>query len=424
MWLFFQNESPRDVQIDITPIASDIVENLIDEVMKSTNKEPSVPAVVLDTMQSIIEEEEESPLVVEDNVVIEEKEKEKEQAKTDDASAELDKLPRQTSVSEIISNFEAKDKDESENKSVSPRTSPRRSISPKDVERNRINSSEEKSISEEDSTTEEKTEVNNKKEDIVTVNYVGGKTDDVVTISNKREMEIQAVKVRIDDDEPLTSNIDDVITINGQPVPTSSTVVINGHVTRIQNTPQREIDRQKSLDKETEKVRSPEKAVENNRENSSSPVINSQKDFRKDSKGFIQQTDLDTFETKITNDVEPLEVSNPDDDSSDQRSDTGSIKTVDSIDNEERNETEVNKKRKLKNRNVSITIFLTPVYLSNCDIWVLFFSVCPFFCSFIVLSTFPSTLGFSLSGYKTYNDQIWHALTHFGQAICIISCET
>ena len=346
-----QTESPRDVQIDITPIASDIVEEVIDEVMRSTNKEPSVPAVVLDTMQSIYEEEEETHHVTDHHHLVVDKDGEKDKTISDD----VEKLAgRQTSVSEIISNFEAA-KDDSE-KSVSPRTSPRRSVSPKDVDSSRITSSEEKSISEEESALDEETEVSNKEGDVVTISSVGdGRTDNTVTVSNKREMEIQAIKVRIDDDEePVAStNIDDVITINGQPVPTASTVVINGHVTRIQNTPQRDVDKHRSPVREVGKDHSSERSV--SRENSNSPLINRQKDYRKDSKGFIQQTDLDTFETKITNDVEPLEVSNPDDDSSDQRSDTGSVNTVDSIDKEEKTENNVTvtNKRRLKNRNVS-----------------------------------------------------------------------
>lgn len=362
-------QSPEEVHIDITPIATDIVEDIIDEVMKSTNREPSVPAVVLDTMQSIIEEEEENQMV-DDQHGDDDEAREEQKARTDAIKAEMEEMRRQTSVSEIISNFEAKDKDDTERKSVSPKTSPRRSISPDDVYKNRINSSEERSIEEEEgeSSFEEKNDASNEKNrDIVTVKSVSGKTDNVVTVSNKqevdnkhekenkREMEIQAVKVKIDDDESMTTDIDDVITINGQPVPASRTVVINGHVTRIQNTPQRDADKHRSPDREIGKAQSPDKEIDKGKEKSLSPVINNkEKDHRKDSKGFIQQTDLDTFETKITNDVEPSEVSNLDEDSSDQKSDTGSINTVDSVDKDERNESSTPKKaRRLKNRNVS-----------------------------------------------------------------------
>ena len=347
------------MQIDITPIASDIVEDIIDDVMKSTNKEPSVPAVVLDTMQSIIEEEEENQMIADDGVVNEE-----ERAKISDIKAEVDQAKRQSSVSEIISNFEAKEKEENERQSVSPQISPRRSISPEELFRNRMNSSEERSIKEEDDSFEEKSDESSVgNNNIVTVKSVSGKTDDVVTVStkqreiekpesesNKREMEVQAVKVKIDDDddEHMTTNIDDVITINGQPIPAASTVLINGHVTRIQNTPQRDIDKHRSPDRDT--GRSPDNQLDRNKE------INKEKDYRKDSKGFIQQTDLDTFETKLTNDIEPSEVSNQDDDSSDQKSDTGSINTVDSLDKEEKIDTTTQKNRRLKGRNVSIEI--------------------------------------------------------------------
>ena len=317
--------------------------------MKSTSKEPSVPAVVLDTMQSIIEEEEEN-MVSEDGVVDEE-----ERAKISDIKAEMNEVKRQSSVSAIISNFEAKEKEES----VSPPLSPRRSLSPEELYKDRIHSSEERSIKEEDESLEERSdESTDRSEDLVTVKSVSGKTDDVVTVSTKqketdkggnesekREMEIQAVKVKIDDnDEPIMStNIDDVITINGQPVPAASTVLVNGHVTIIQNTPQRDIDKHRSPDRDT--GRSPDRQL-----------VNKQNNIRKDSKGFIQQTDLDTFETKLTNDVEPSEVSNLDDDSSDQKSDTGSINTVDSLDKEEKVVETPQKNRKLKGRTVSIEI--------------------------------------------------------------------
>ncbi|KAL8624111.1 hypothetical protein ACOMHN_036114 [Nucella lapillus] len=51
----------------------------------------------------------------------------------------------------------------------------------------------------------------------------------------------------------------------------------------------------------------------------------------------IPQTDLDTFETRLTNEhgsSHDLDVSNPDDDMSDKKSDTGSVNTIDSIDKE------------------------------------------------------------------------------------------
>ena len=335
------------------------MEELIDDVMRSTNREPSVPAVVLDTMQAIIEEEEEN-MVSEDDRVVDEDER----AKISDIKAEMEEIKRQSSVSAIISNFEAKTEEENERQSVSPQVSPRRSISPEEVFKDRIKSSEERSIKEEDSLEERSDESAERNEDLVTVKSVSAKTDDVVTVSTKqketdksdsvsdakkREMEIQAVKVKIDDNddnnEPIMStNIDDVITINGQPVPAASTVLVNGHVTVIQNTPQRDnIDKSRSPDRD--KGRSPDRQL-----------VNEQNNVRKDSKGFIQQTDLDTFETKLTNNVEPSE-SNLDDDSSDQKSDTGSVNTVDSLDKEEKPvESRPEKNRRLKNRNVSIEI--------------------------------------------------------------------
>lgn len=309
-----------DVQIDITPIVSNIVDDIIDEVVKSKTTMPSIPAVLLETIDTVIEEqqmEEENEDIkgeaskgsgsvigaseVLSDVVREDKRKEEIPA-------------RQSSVSELVNNLEkiheAKEMENVENRSTSPRRGGG-------------------SISPVDSPTEKK-EVNleeggNTEEAKVSVTSVV-KTDSFKKATKqeeKRGLEVQSVKVKISDDDegPIaSSDIDDIITINGQPVPAASTVVLNGHITKMKDLPQ--TDTQWS------------------RQRSESPHSTGSRGSRgsrgsSQTRGFVPQTDLDTFETKITNSNEPLDISNPDDDSSDQRSDTGSINTVDSVDKEE-----------------------------------------------------------------------------------------
>lgn len=169
---------------------------------------------------------------------------------------------------------------------------------------------------------------------------VSTKVGDNRTTSEEREMEIQSIKVRVSDDEEevqqeenkdvkgeesiQSSNIDDVITINGHPVPAAATIIVNGHVTRI--------GENKNRDK------SPERKT-----TSANTIVSGGGDFNK---GLVPQTDLDTLETKHSSAVEPLDISNPDDEESDQRSDTGSINTVDSVEKEEPKESPRDRQRR------------------------------------------------------------------------------
>jgi hypothetical protein len=259
----------------------------------------SVPAVVFEAIDTVIEEQMKEEFVEGKDIEIESsavgESGDTEVVKGDEGKEKVQK--RQSSVSELISNLE-KMKESGEMERAERSASPRRSISPREGSVSPRQKSFDESIPEETPAVSVTTIV--KKDD-----GKSSKKED-----EKRELEIQSVKVKIaDDDEaqPIeSSNIDDVITINGQPVPQASTIVLNGHISKIKDSPRGEGDKA--------------------RERSESPKVES---------NFVPQTDIDTLETKIRNSVEPLDISNPDDDSSDQRSDTGSINTVDSVEKDE-----------------------------------------------------------------------------------------
>ncbi|KAL5022355.1 hypothetical protein ScPMuIL_001510 [Solemya velum] len=148
---------------------------------------------------------------------------------------------------------------------------------------------------------------------------------------NEIEMEVQEIKFSVKDDKektdsevppskemhpPQNKNFNSMITINGQPVPRQGKLVINGSVEPIQDSPQKEVD------------------------NSSQKLPFQNKKDKRIITG-IQQTDLDTFETKIKDESglvkrdSSIEISNPDEDIDDRNSETGSITTLDSVDKDE-----------------------------------------------------------------------------------------
>ncbi|KAL3863848.1 hypothetical protein ACJMK2_005576 [Sinanodonta woodiana] len=262
--------------VDSTKFAADILDEIIDEVIRSTTEEPSVPSVVLSTVQDVIEEGMDEEEVTSGN----------------DTSSEVEKSKGSPSLTDKEVGIK--------------QPSPPRGLD-----------SEVKEV----------------------------------------EMEIQEVKVHVGDEEEEMSkpaksdeHNDNIITINGQPVPAASVIVINGHVTKIQDSP-----------KETRQER-----------RSSITDIKKSNPQKRDSQEYIPQTDLDTFETKIANDIDILDVSNPDEDSSDQRSDTASVNTLDSVekdDSRKAEDTERNKKRGIRNRNESKsqykTMTKTRTYMKN-----------------------------------------------------------
>ena len=146
------------------------------------------------------------------------------------------------------------------------------------------------------------------------------------------ELEVQEIKVQVTDNKDGGTDAtdpakNDVITFHGQPVPETGTIIINGHATAVKD----------SVESEKKVV-----TIEDNQNRQSA----------------IPQTDLDTFETKLTNDVS-TGYSNPDDDLLDKKSDSGSVNTVDSQEKEEPKfggEPAPRRKRgHIKQRSVSIT---------------------------------------------------------------------
>ncbi|XP_025095724.1 LOW QUALITY PROTEIN: serine/threonine-protein kinase 10-like [Pomacea canaliculata] len=126
-------------------------------------------------------------------------------------------------------------------------------------------------------------------------------------------LEVQEVKVQISADKEEEEQRK-VITFGGKPVPETGVVVINGYATSICDSPTEEkvpVSGVKQLDITTKR------------------------------QSAIPQTDLDTFETRLT--------SESDDDTSDRKSDTGSINTIDSVEKDESADTTVIQRRKKGN---------------------------------------------------------------------------
>ncbi|KAJ8317207.1 hypothetical protein KUTeg_005111 [Tegillarca granosa] len=165
-----QKEEPEDVfaQVEV------IVDDIIDDVIKSTNQQPSVPGVVMDTVHDVIQEVDD---VKNDNV---------ENENEENTSYEL------TDIDDVIKN---------------------------EIE----------------------------KDDVILPSEKYNAKDNV-------EMEVQEIKITVGDDEEKedktnmqTSDNNDPssITINGQPVPSTGTIVLNGHVVAIKDSSEKEIDSNK-----------------------------------------------------------------------------------------------------------------------------------------------------------------------------------
>lgn len=258
-----------------------IVDDIIDDVIKSTNQQPSVPGVVMDTVHDVIQEV--------DDLKNENVENENEE----NTSYEL------TDIDDVIKN---------------------------EIE----------------------------KDDVILPSEKYNAMDNV-------EMEVQEIKITVGEDEEKEDKINmqtsdnkdpSSITINGQPVPSTGTIVLNGHVVAIKDSSEKEVENKK-VEETTSTV---------DKEN----VMNKSMDV-------IPQTDLDTFETK--NVKEPKNVnnsanvpsSNPDDDLS--KSDSESVATVDSEENRksiadpEETEKVTTRKKNIRSRTVSTCIVI--IYACN-----------------------------------------------------------
>lgn len=125
-------------------------------------------------------------------------------------------------------------------------------------------------------------------------------------------LEVQEVKVQVAEEKQEEPK---VITFGGKPVPEAGVVIINGYATSVQEAAAEE------------KAQAPKPIAP-------APPTDSSIAKRQSA---IPQTDLDTFETRLTSEhgsSQDLDVSNPDDDTSDKKSDTGSVNTIDSVEKE------------------------------------------------------------------------------------------
>ena len=156
------------------------------------------------------------------------------------------------------------------------------------------------------------------------------------------ELEVQEVKVQVKEDREEKKAESKVITFGGKSVPESGVVIINGYAKAVQDQPV------------SEKAAVSQPPAPKPHSNS----IPSRQ------QSAIPQTDLDTFETRVTpqqKSAQDAETSNLEDDVSDKKSDSGSVNTLDSVDKEsalgENNTAVVGRRRgHLRPRNVRYSV--------------------------------------------------------------------
>ncbi|XP_033757538.1 serine/threonine-protein kinase 10-like isoform X4 [Pecten maximus] len=199
--------SPAKDQVkpDVTPTVNDILEGLINEVIRSVNTQPSVPSVVLDTFKDVIEEGHQEKL------------EEKEEKKDEEESR-----PEDGETSYEITDIDDALLEEEEKEPEKKKSPGHKMII--DISTGKANNVEIRKVGENVSSTTQ----NASKE--------------------KVEIEIQEVKVTLSDDDHgpqtnLDSNKDDAsITINGQPVPSSGMVVGNGYAQPVSESANKEME--------------------------------------------------------------------------------------------------------------------------------------------------------------------------------------
>jgi hypothetical protein len=284
--VFLQNVSPHKPADDIKYDIEEIVVELIDEVIKSTEAQPSVAEVVFDTIQDVITQEgdddqNETSVYDVTDIEMELDETEQKPEEPDNKSEESD---NKSEISDM-----SKGTEDSEKESI---CNDKNSIS--SVTRIEIGQPGDKP----------KTEIITKPQ-----------PETEIITKPQPEMEVQEIKVRIESDDETSikserkgKNIS-VITINGQqPPPTGNSILVNGHVAGVKDTSGNEI------------------------------MINSISNQKNDPN--VQQTDLDVEENN-----------------EDQKSDSESVNTEESIDKVETNKPIVIKaqaKQHIRNRSVSI----------------------------------------------------------------------
>ncbi|XP_061194522.1 serine/threonine-protein kinase 10-like [Saccostrea echinata] len=290
--------SPEKDKVDNEPVMDVVVEEIINDVIRSTKLAPSVPGVVLDTVQELIEQSDE------------EEGEEEDEYNMSDIEGEL--VEEETEEKKDVSEEPAKEeqvKDEEKKEVISEEPVKVPAEGPVKEEKEPAKTHEEK-----DKVAEIDKKIEGKEE-----------TGETKSAEKSSELEIQVVNVTITDEDTTSEKSertsesekkdsvitingqvlpDKGITINGQPVPSSgTTVVINGDVVGVKSSP--------SIDNSIDKSMS----------NSS------------DSTEIVPQTDLDTMETKVIKEPKrkSKDLSHVTSVEEDQRSDTESVTTVDSL---------------------------------------------------------------------------------------------
>lgn len=280
MICFLQNESiSKPVEDGIKYDVDEIVDDLINEVIRATETEPSVAAVVFDAIKDVITQEdgddqnEESVYDVTDiEFELDEVKDETEEKQDSDNKSETTDMSKQTQDSESIGN------DKTSNSSVTR----------------------------------------------IEIGQPGDKPKTEIVSKPPQEMEVQEIKVKVESDDEKSEKVEEkesdskskgknisVITINGQSVPPAgNSVLVNGHVTGVKDTSGNEI------------------------------MINSISNQKNDPN--VPQTDLDSCDVEEGH--------------NDQKSDTESVNTEDSMDIVEPRKPRNKAQGHLRNRSVSIRL--------------------------------------------------------------------
>ena len=307
--------SPEKEKVSMEPVVEMVAEEIIDDVIRSTKLQPSVPGVVLDTVQELIEqsdsegEEDYNMSDIEGELVQEEVEEKK----------------------EVISEEPAKVPSEEPDKEDQ---SPVKVEEPKE---------EVRAVEEKEEEVKEEEKKSGEKESEIEVQVVNVTISDEDTSSEKKKETSEQEKK----DSVITINgqvlPDKGITINGQAVPSSgTTVVINGDVVGVKPSP--------SMDNSINKSMS----------NSS------------DSTETVPQTDLDTFVTEVIKEPKrkSKDLSNVTSVDEEQRSDTESVATVDSLgEGEKKSDAPVERRAKSHIRGRSVSIW--PIVTCESFLWSL-----------------------------------------------------
>ncbi|KAK3094397.1 hypothetical protein FSP39_001244 [Pinctada imbricata] len=289
----------KEESFDISGTVDEIVDDIIDDVIKSTKTQPSVPAVVFDTVQDVITENNE------------------------ESNEEYDLSYIENELDEGVSDDVKKDKDD-----VPPSQEPEKPKDEEKVQDTKDKESEQSAIVKEDKKEDDKTSDKKPEMEVQVINVTLTDDDDdshvEVKVDSQSDKKVSVITIG----EKSSPSKEEGIKINGQEIPPSSSMVINGDVVTMRD----KVCDDKSIDKSLT--------------------------TSTDSHEIIPSTDLDTFETKIIKESKHKAngVTAVDDD---QKSDAGSVGTVESGDRDEAPRRDGEKKSHIRQRSESKSQYRT-----------------------------------------------------------------